>query len=196
MNRHLRILALAALAAAGVALMSGCPFSTDPKDPPPPEDPYLPRTSAANLLLNLKTAYLLREVAPYESLLARDFEFYFSEEDQSIAEKLTRDEEISIHRNMFGSDEVQNITLSFTTGDLTEDVNKPDPRYPDRNLWTITLTNVDLTLRVVNEGQTTTYELQDGIEQYWFREEAWTDRKTGDKIWTIVQWKELTDLIP
>lgn len=192
MNRPMRILTLAALAATGVTLLSGCPFSTDPKPPDKPPSVYEPRTSPANLLKNLRTAYLLREAAQYESLLAKDFEFYFSEEDQHIAEKYTRDDEIGVHRRMFSSDEVQQLTLSFNASALTEDVNKPDPKYPDRNLWTITLTNVDLLLRRTELGAPKTYELQEGIEQYWFRQESWIDPDSGQKIWTIVQWKELS----
>lgn len=195
MKRPLRTFAIVALAAAGSALLSGCPFSTDKGDPKPTPSIYRLRTEPENLMYNLKMAYLQRETAEYESLLAQDFEFFFSEEDQQIAEKLTRDEEIDIHRNMCTSDRVQSITLAFPEADLQEDVNKPDPKYPDRNLWTMVITNVDLELRATDDqGHSTTYRLEDGVEQYWFRQESW--EIDGDPVWTIVQWKELTDMVP
>jgi hypothetical protein len=200
MNRALRLLTLATAATAAAATLSGCPFATKTGDgiiDPHPIVTYEPRTSPQNLLLNLKKAYNLRETAPYESLLATDFEFYFSEEDQQIAEKLTRDQEIDTHRNMCTSAQVDDISLEFPMAEAILDENKPDPKYPDRNLWTIVLTNVDLVLRTKdNQGQSMTYKLEDGIEQFWFREESWLDPKTGKNIWTIVQWKELTQLNP
>jgi hypothetical protein len=182
------------LAAAVLCLVAGCDDSTKPKD----EDTgptYQARTSPQNLLANLKLAYEERELTPYDSLLATEFEFYFSEEDQRIAEKLTRNEEITVHENMFSSTQVEDITLTFSLGDLALDTNEPDPAHPGQFLWTLTATNVDLVLRVTRDGMTTFYDMEDGIEQFWFREESWTDAH-GNAIWMIVKWRELTDLIP
>ncbi len=195
MIRPIRIAAPAAMALAAF-LLSGCPFSTNSNkkvvDPPPPIE-YKPRTSIENLLLNLEQAYVNREAAEYESLLAEDFEFYFSEEDQHIAVKLNRDDEIGVHQRMFSASEVQGIELSFSEGQIFEDDTTPDPKYPDRFLWTITLTNVDLKLHATNDqGVLVTHHLDNGVEQFWFREEAWTDPDTGDNIWTIVQWREFS----
>ncbi len=182
------------LAALLLCLAAGC-SSDDGPGPVPHDDPYEARTSPQNLIANLKTAYLLREVVPYDSLLATDFEFLFSEEDQMIGEKLTRTEEMTVHQNMFSSDAVQSITLSFTNGELTQDTGEPDPANPGQFLWTLIMTNADLMLRVLWDGQTTTYEMQDGIEQFWFRQVPWTDSH-GNPIWKIVKWRELTDLYP
>ncbi len=159
------------------------------------DDPYEARTSPQNLIANLKVAYLERELAPYDSLLATDFEFLFSEEDQQIAEKLTRLEEMTVHQNMFSSDAVQTITLALTIGELTLDADEPDPANPGQFLWTLTVTNADLMLLVLRDGLTTTFEMQDGIEQFWFRQVPWTDSH-GNPIWKIVKWRELTDMIP
>ncbi len=182
------------LAAAALCLVAGCDNSTEPKrkDTGPA---YLARTSPQNLLVNLKLACVNRDLAPYDSLLAAGFEFYFSAEDTSIAEKLNRSEEIAVHRNLCSSTKVESIALSFTLGDLTLDTDQPDPAHPGQFLWTLTATNVDLRLQVTEDGATKTYEMQDGVEQFWFREESWTDAH-GNAIWAIVKWKELTDLIP
>jgi hypothetical protein len=145
-----------------------------------------PRTSPQNLLYNLHGAYEHRFAAPYESLLAVDFLFLFCENDQSIADHFDRDDEVTAHQDMFSSLEVQSVQLDFALGELTEDVNMPDPKYPDRNLWTLMMTNVDLELRCWDM----TYPLEDGIEQFWFREESWTDPHTGLPAWTIVRWQE------
>jgi hypothetical protein len=182
--------------AGSCVLGSGCSKSDDPKrvvPPPVVQD----RSSPEAVLLSLRDAYLNREAADYESLLAVDFQFYFSEEDQQIAEKLVREQEVTVHQNMFGSQLVNNIALGFTPGDLILDEGKSDPRQPGQFLWTILMTNVDLQLRTRdNQGQTMTYRVEDAIEQFWFRQEERVEPGSGNAIWTIVEWKELTQLNP
>ncbi len=193
MDRPLRLVAVAALSVAAMAILGGCPFMTKPEEKPPtPTVTYLPRTSAENLLKNLKTAYVHRQAAPYESLLATDFEFFFAEEDQHIAEKYTRADEVEVNQNMCNSSDVDYVQLDFSVGDLLPDPTKADPKYPDRNLWKLTATNVDLELRRREGGDSKTYQLQNGIQNFWFREESWVDPKNGLKVWTIVQWQEVT----
>ncbi len=194
MKARVRVWAFGILAAAALWGISGCEQSTEAPAIEYPS-PYLARTSPQNLLANLRLAYVNRDLAAYDSLLATDFAFYFSEEDQAIAEKLTRSEELTVHGNICSSTHVESIALSFTLGDLTLDTDQPDLAHPGQFLWTLTATNVDLRLQVIQDGEMTTYEMQDGVEQFWFREESWTDAH-GHKIWTIVKWRELTDLIP
>ena len=182
------------LAAAALGLAAGCDNSTEPKhkDTGPA---YLARTSPLNLLENLRLAYVNRDLVGYDSLLATGFEFYFSAEDQYIAEKFTRIEELAVHGSMCSSTQVESVTVSFIVGALTLDTGEPDPENPGQFLWTLTATNADLVLRVNHGGQPAIYEVQAGIEQFWFREESWTDAR-GNPIWTIVKWRELSELVP
>jgi hypothetical protein len=126
-----------------------------------------------------------------------DFQFYFSEEDQQIAEKLVRTEEVTVHQNMFASPQVEGITLEFTLDDPVLDEGKPDPARPGEHLWTVLMTNVDLNLRThYGQGGHITYKMENGIEQFWFRQEDRVAPGSGNAIWTIVEWKELTQNYP
>lgn len=154
-------------------------------------EPATPRTSPQNLLLLLQEAYVNREAADYESLLAESFEFFFCEEDLQIAFKLNRSDEVGIHERMFSASEVEGIELGFNLSAAVEDTTKADPRYPDRFLWTIVMTHVDLKVHATNDqGVLVTHHLDNGVEQFWFRQESWTDPGTGDPIWTLVMWRE------
>jgi hypothetical protein len=187
--------ALLALGLPGVTLLaSGCADSDQPTrvGPPVPD-----RSSPQAVLASLREAYLNREIPDYESLLAVDFEFYFSEEDVQIAEKFTREEDLQAHGWMFQCESVEYVSLEFTMGELTLDPTKPDPARPGGFLWTITITNVDVTVRCHNDqGQPITYRHDDGADQFWFRQEERLEPGTDEPIWLIVGWKELTGLSP
>ncbi|MCK4413626.1 MAG: hypothetical protein KAY32_08785 [Candidatus Eisenbacteria sp.] len=173
-----------------IAGITGCPFSPDSgngDDPPP--DLFKARTSPENLLENLKMAYRERVVAEYESLLAMDFTFLLSAEDAAepgMPESWGRQDEIGIHTNMFDSDRVQDLSLSFDSGDRVFD--------PTDGLWTITITNVRLRLygeTPGNEGEgPEEYKVDSGTSKFWFRENDWTEPGTSNKIWTIVKWED------
>jgi ketosteroid isomerase-like protein len=153
--------------------------------------PFLQRTSPENLLRNLLKAYELRDVAEFDSLLDRDFVFFFSEEDQDIGERLERSEEIPIHDAMFGPDYIQNLTLSYHVDGITLDEERTTPAD---SVWVATLSNVDLYLY----GKTPqfpyedprAYEMENGAERFWFHRTSWTDPYMGEPIWTIVEWLE------
>ena len=109
---------------------------------PDPVDPlFLDPISPENLLANLKMAYHEREIAEYESLLAKDFTFVLSPEDAGqpgMPSQWGRNTEIGIHQRMFDADLVQSLSLDFIIGDRVFDETD--------QLWTITITNVDLFL--------------------------------------------------
>lgn len=192
-----RLLALGLVLAMAGAL-TGCPFSTDPNDDNGGggTDPvFQPRTSVTNLLENLKTAYSERVPAEYESLLARDYIFVFSDLDQNDpdvpSDDLTREDEVRIHESMFDATLVQNLTLDFSYDIGSLEV---DEVYTTENdtIWTLYLTNVDLYLyggTPQHPNEPEGYELQNGVEQLWFRKNSWT-HSNGDPIWTIMRWKE------
>jgi hypothetical protein len=170
--------------------ITGCPFSPDSGngDPPPDPDPFLARTSPENLLANLKAAYEERAIAEYESLLAMDFTFLLSQEDAQqpgMPESWGRQDEIGIHTNMFDSDRVEDLTLSFDAGSRVFD--------PTDGLWTITITNVRLRLYGETPGSEEgpkEYKVDNGTSKFWFRENDWTEPETSNKIWSIVKWED------
>jgi hypothetical protein len=185
------------LVLAMAAALTGCPFSTSPDDkaPPDPVQSFVPRTSVANLLENLKAAYDERVPAEYESLLARDFVFVFSDLDQTDptvpSDDLTREDEVRIHESMFDATLVQTLTLRFHY-DIQE--LEIDEEYTTENdtIWTLYVTNVYLYLyggTPQHPNEPEGYELDGGVEQLWFRKNSWT-HSNGSPIWTIMRWKE------
>ena len=192
-----RLLALG-LVLVMTGILTGCPFSTDPGGGGGGggETPvFSPRTSVTNLLENLKTAYSERVPAEYESLLALDFSFVFSDLDQADpdvpSEDLTREDEVRIHESMFDATLVQSLTLDFTYDIGSLEVDEVFTTEND-TIWTLYLTNVNLYLyggTPQHPNEPEGYELTNGVEQLWFRENGWT-HSNGDPIWTIVRWKE------
>lgn len=155
--------------------------------------PAIPdRSSPEAVLTSLREAYLNRQANDYDSLLAADFEFHFCEEDYQIAQKLTRSEEVQVHRNMFGSADVQDVALSFTLEEPVPDAGRPDTLGADTHLWTVLMVNTDLELRRTEGGSYWTYMVEDALERFWFRRERRVTPGTGQPIWTIVDWAELS----
>ena len=165
----------------------GCPFSPDKGKPDPVEPKFLERTSPENLLANLKTAYREREAAEYESLLAKDFTFVLTPEDAGqpgMPSQWGANTEIGIHQQMFDADLVTYLSLDFVVGDRVFD--------DTDQLWTITITDVDLSLRGMTPDHPTpkSYSVENGTSKFWFRQNDWTVPSTSDRIWSIVKWED------
>ncbi|MCK4305499.1 MAG: hypothetical protein KAY24_14780 [Candidatus Eisenbacteria sp.] len=180
-----------------LAGLVGCPFSTDTRktDPEPFKPTFLPRTSPKNLLENLKVAYDERDITEYDSLLAGDFTFILSPDDQNIAECFDRQQEIGVHENMFDGELVQTLRLTFDRvmeSNIVFDEVKSTLEDP---WYTTVIMNVDLFLFGVTPSHPDEpaqgYEMDNGQEQFWFRKNGWTDTE-GDSIWTIVEWQEIS----
>ncbi|MCK4414790.1 MAG: fibronectin type III domain-containing protein [Candidatus Eisenbacteria sp.] len=153
------------------------------------QSPFALRDSPENVMHNLKMAYAERAVAEYESLLAIDFTFLLCQEDASqpgMPDFWGQQDEIGIHMNMFDSDRVQTLTLSFDSWDRVFD--------PTDGLWTITIINVRLRLygeTPGNEGEgPEEYKVDRGTSKFWFRENDWTEPGTESNVWTIVKWED------
>jgi len=175
----------------------GCPFSTkpSPKDIVDPPATFKPRTHPDSLLQNLMLAYEQLMPAEFESLLAQDFVFQFSDidvlDDDVPSDDLAREDEVGIHQRMFDNALVQTLTLSFEYDISSLEVDEL-VSSPEDTLWTLLLTNVDLFLyggTPQYPDEPASYELENGVEQFWFRKNSWT-HDNGDPIWTIVHWKE------
>ena len=103
---------------------------------------FLPNTSPENLLLNLEKAYDERILVAYDSLMATDFLFYFSEEDQQqFPESYDWQDEHAAHSRMFDPAWVQDLQLSFNIGELTLDEERTTV---NDTVWTATVDQVDL----------------------------------------------------
>jgi hypothetical protein len=155
------------------------------------------RSSPEAVLLSLRDAYLNREADDYASLLADGFEFYFSPEDQQIAQKLLRSEEVEVHQSMFASPSVDQIGLEFTLSEPFLDQSKPDPKRAGDYLWSIYMDDLDLALRMRdNQGKSLTYRAGDSLQQFWFRQQPSGVLGSGELVWVIAEWRELGDPAP
>lgn len=186
------------LSLLGILLfITGCPFSTegggpDPIDPPEVED-FKPRTSPENLLHNLKQAYEFRNIIQYDSLIAENFLFYFSEDDQqSFPDPYDWQAEHDSHERMFDPEWVQDLELEFHVGAVEIDTLRTSE---GDTLWVTTVDQVELYLFGSNPQHPNDdpqgWRLQDGIQKYWFQKQTWTDASTGANIWKIIEWREI-----
>jgi hypothetical protein len=154
----------------------------------PPPTNFLPRTSPANLLHNLKQAYKERDIEEYDSLLAQDFTFFLSEEDQQypgMPDSWGHDEEIQIHTVMFDQEYVQTLSLDYLVGNLTWD--------PGEGKQSVAIQHVNLFLYGATPAHPTDvkeYRVPDSRSKFWFRKNGWLWPGTRDSVWTIVMWKD------
>ena len=150
--------------------------------------PFLPRTSPANLLYNLRQAYLDRDAAQYESLLARDFVFILSEEDQAkpdMPHQWYAGTENAIHQRMFDTEMVQNLSVNFVVGDPIWDA--------EEGKYSVVIQNVNLFLYGATPGHPTEpreYRVSDNRSKFWFRKNHWFAPGTRDSVWTVVKWED------
>lgn len=178
------------------ALPPGCSRDCSRPDGHDLPQPFLPRTSAENLLHNFRMAYEHRDAVEIDSLLSADFVFYFSEWDQGrpeIPESWSRDMELEAHASMFDEDYVVTIQLDFV-----HDVPAPDSALTTEQdtVWTANVSDFDLELfgtpRSHPGGGPQLYKVDDGEVRFWFRRTAVTDPSSGEMIWRIVAAREST----
>ncbi|MBD3237359.1 MAG: hypothetical protein GF330_11685 [Candidatus Eisenbacteria bacterium] len=201
MRSFARILALGAGALIVLGLY-GCPFMPDQDDGGGNGGVVItfePRTSPENLCENLMSAYKERSIVEYESLLAEDFTFYFSEEDQSrpeIPEQWGRNEEIEAHEGMFDGEYVQTLSLDFVYDDPVFDEEHFDGVD---SLWKVEVTNMDLELfgtpRSHPGEAPQLYKVEDGQVTFRFRKMHYA-HSNGDPIWMIAEMEETTTSSP
>jgi hypothetical protein len=167
----------------------GCTLDNDGSHcPGPPAEGFLPRTSPENLLENLKRAFNEREYAEYESLLAGDFTYYFSEEDQllpEIPESWEREQELEASRDLFNPACVPTLFLGFVYGDPCFDAEHFDGAD---SLWVVEVTDIDLEFSVIPGCPPAIppywCRREDGKATFRFRRTKWF-HENGQSIWTI-----------
>jgi hypothetical protein len=173
-------------------LASGCSEINRPPCPPwcrhDWRGDFRLRTSPQNLLHNLAQAYEHRNIAEYESLLAKNgFEFVLSEESHrpDLPDSWGRDVEIQLHRCLFDAEHVQTLTLDFTVGDVEWD--------PVFGMPTVLIRHVDIYVYGSTPGHPTDFSerrVRDGSSRFWFVKNPWTTGAHGDSVWTIVRWED------
>ncbi len=184
---RLRAVTLAAICflVATMLAVPGCSDKTSRPDPcvaPPGAC-----TSPEAALLALKQAYNKYAPAALDSLLSEDFVFELSPEDAGqpgMPAEWGRNTELELHARMLNHDYVVSLSLNFEIG----------PRVFDETeqLWTITVTNVDLDLYGTTPDHPTRkyYRVQNGMSKFWFRQTAWDAPCSDESAWKIVKWQD------
>lgn len=130
----------------------------------------------------------MRNIAEYESLLAKNFTFVLSEEDQQkpdLPDSWGRDAEIQLHRRLFDAEFVQILTLDFAVGDL-----EWDPVY---GMPTVLARHVNIYIYGSTPGHPTEVSenhVQGSCSRCWFVMNPWTTGSRQDSVWTIVRWED------
>jgi hypothetical protein len=174
------------LLASGLILVlalsaAGCwnPFAPpEGDDPPPVKVSYKLRTSPENVLYNLKTAYIYRNIDEYVDCLAEEFEFHLSPEDTEIGEWWGKQTESDIHAAMFDRDSnVERIELVLTDKERYHDEGELplDPMDDRWHCWEGT----DLRVTV--------------IEEFIFRIDPLEVGPEGETLYEVIEWWDLED---
>ncbi len=166
--------------------------STEPEIRPPSD--YLPRTSIANLISNLKQSYEKLNFEEYALLPADGFEFVFAPEDvggpNSIPESWGKADELLSASHMFGGQPnrygytANDIKVTFTIG--------PEETTPLDPAWRLVkLTQIHLMVNTAHpeQGQLL-LEVSNDQAFLYFVETPETDPYSGGKIWKIVRWED------
>ena len=170
--------------------------STKPKDVPDDSVAYAVASSPDSLLANVLTAYAERDPEGFAALLAEDYEFRFSDidvQDPDVpSDDLDRMKEVLLHEKMLGSDYVQVLNLSFVYEPASVEYDEM-ASTPTDSVWTVLVTNFDLLVyggTPMHPDEPEHYELEDGVEQFWFRKTGAFDPVSGEPLWEIARIKE------
>lgn len=178
------------LLAMAVLFLASCDHDEPnrPNLPPPPPFQAASPTEAADLFVYAMEG---KHTDRYDSLLARDFVFYFNPLDAGndsldIPPSWGLEDEMQAVSNMFAASDVEDIILDW----------RPDPAVSSD------ATGADSLVRIRNITLEVTQRLPSGEPLFlqvagdaWFhmRRESWT-RPEGDPVWKIVRWDDKTQI--
>jgi len=151
----------------------------------------LPQSSPANVLTELRTAYVDRDVDRYEKLFAPEFIFYFEHADVTNPNNPTPSswglsDECQSERHLFASSSVERTELSFV-----QDAAEPATGEMEGTSKVVVR---EIYLRVdirMPDGSPLQQVVNSGLAEFYFKEypgEAATD---GAPIVRIVRWDDL-----
>jgi len=189
-TRFGRCAALLALLGALAAGLGGC---WNPFAPPGGDDPpvvvFKERTSPANVLYNLTEAYKNQKAEEYLDCLSEDFIFFLNPKDVEEDPDLEpgywdKAEERDVHENMFGSGDVDRITLTLTQ------VGDPVPVDPGDGTGVHYQYKESVDLRVY-VGDTEFWA--NAPSRFEFRIDQDQVGPNGEQLWEICFWYDLNE---
>ncbi len=172
-----------------IAFAAGCGDDDNSVKPDPDPDPYLPRSSPANCLENLITAYVERDPEGFLELFAEDFTFVFSPDDvvqdPTIPPQWGLVDEHFATEGMFTSDRVDRIELQFTQS--VADTSGHE--FPDT--WKVMVTEIELRVHMrTGGGENLLLVVTNGFGSFYFREYPDETASDGQPLWRIWRWED------
>ena len=188
------VLSILSVLIFSVAILPGC--SKKSTKPEKTEDPYAPQTSPENVVQNLTVAYELRDVDGYAELLAEDFQFVFSQEDQQqpgCPAGLEYGDELEIHTNLFSEALVDSVSISFAIGELQFDESASSP---GDSIWLLPVMDMTVYLKGRLPGRPDMtpqrWQMNNGSARFWLRQSVNGVNSTDPVAWEIVKCEETT----
>jgi hypothetical protein len=187
-TRRLAVFLLLAVFALG---LGGCwnPFAPEGGDQVPVEPAdYHERLSPEDVLHNLRTAYLWKNPDRYIECLAEDFIFFTAEADQDPTNEdplepyWYRVDEEQLHRSMFSSPMVEEITLTLTHISV-DSLLAPDG---SGDMWYEYYEDVNLSLTQVDEWKF----IATLPSLFYFRRVEGQTAENGHPLWEIIEWHD------
>lgn len=176
-----------------LGLLPGCPWSPEKTvKPPDVVSKYLAQSSPGNVMENLRTAYMERNLDEYKKLFAADFTFVFAPADATDPDNPTPTqwsgaEEFTSTENMFRDDLVEKIELEYGSLGVAE----PDSANWGAGAWKMKIDGVNLAVRTRNEqNEPLTYLVPGTTEVFFFREDKNTPASDGRPTWFIFRWED------
>ncbi len=185
---HMKKLGILLILPLAAAVLAGCPFDVSKKPtPPPPVVSYPEATSAGICLDNLRSAYIERNITEYRKLFASEYRFVFSpidvvDPDNPTPREWLLEEELVSTQNMFESELVDRIELTFQKSDTTDSSNE----YP--GTWKVNLSEVQLRVYTRKDGEPLTLLVPQGTAVFYFRKNGLSS--DGKDLWKIVRWED------
>jgi len=172
----------------GVAVLSGCIFSPDIKNPGDPHDPYSQPTAPESLITNLQASYRNREIERYAAILAPEFTFKFQPIDANdIGTPFwTREQDSTGTKALLTTTEVSDIRINLIYGARDTSVNFPGSPLDSLKIRIIT---TDLQ---VDQTDGTTWVVTDQQDMF-FRKGIETNGEDPTHWW-LYEWDDLPTL--
>jgi hypothetical protein len=189
------------IGAAPLALMLlGCPFSPDKEPPKPTPDAYLPQTKPENVLENLQTSYVQREITRFDSLLfdsqapgadsteGYTFRFWDWDVQHEVVPDATwgRTEEILSASSMFASPDVEDIDINLT---YTPPYYDNTQGHEGQQIIYVTNASLSVVAREPDKPDPTTYLVVSNLARFRFKVQYVSAK--GDSLWRIIYWEDL-----
>ena len=165
-----------------------------PNPCPPPVSDYVPQTSPANVIANLRTAYGERKIDEYRKLFTDDFIFVFNPADPVDPNHPSPPQwglvdELDVTENMFTDELVTRIELSSYNFGVPERVDSIEYRP---RAWKVRVDHANLQVRTRKPNGELLIWLVDGAtEVFYFVERPTVPSPVdGSPTWYIFRWED------